>query len=384
VTASIESPSMGSQRAAIGWRMGSLHVRRGGVAALVAVCVGWAISAAGQNPEAVRFVYDVPAPCPSESDFVDMVARDGGQFVRAPGLQSARTLRVHVEGTDPVHGRLVLRGADGSEAVREIDGARCDDVVRSLAVLVALSVEPTVPTAPESRAPVPGLRAPAGPSASASAPGSGAAPGLASASGEAGANREVESSPDSSELRDVSDEWRSHQGLRVDVSGGFTLSGDVSPSSDPAFAAYVEVLDETPRFLAPSIRVGVELAPGESILFTTFSKVVGRVDACPLRGMLARPWSDDAFTLQACARIDVGRLQFGNQDPGAVEARRLWIAPAGLLRLRWTSPRFFGEVEGGISFPLVRESLSVDGQAPEFEIPSRAATTGLAFGVFIL
>ncbi len=376
MTASIESPSMGSQRAAIGWEMGSMHVRRGGVAALVAVCVGWAIPAAGQDPEAVRFVYDVPAPCPSESDFVDMVARDGGRFIRAQGLPSARTLRLHVEGTDPVHGRLVVRGADGREAVREIDGARCDDVVRSLAVLVALSVEPTVPTAPQSRAPVPGLRAPAGPLAS--------APGLASATGGAGANRQVESSPESSDLRDVSDEWRSHQGLRVDVSGGFTLSGDVSPSADPAFAAYVEVLDETPRFLAPSVRVGVELAPRESILFTTFSKVVGRVDACPLRGMLARPWSDDAFTLQACARIDVGRLQFGTQDPGAVEVRRLWVAPAGLVRLRWTSLRFFGEVEGGIAFPLVRESLSVDGLAPEFEIPSRAATAGLGFGVFIL
>ena len=112
------------------------------------------------------------------------------------------------------------------------------------------------------------------------------------------------------------------------------------------------------------------------------------MDACPWRAMLSRPWSDDAFTLQACARTDVGRLDVETPNLGIPgtrtgEAKRLWLSPAALLRVRWTSPRFFVEVEGGVAFPLLRERFFLQ-DALVFEVPPVAETTGFGLGWFFL
>ena len=367
MTAYTQSASTGSPRAAIGREMGS--VRRTSIAALVgASCALCATRAGAQDAESIHFAYDAPAGCPRESEFLDLVGRDGGQFVPASGSQPARSFTVHIEEGDAVSGRLVVREADGSEAVREMGGARCDDVVRSLAVLVALALEPFVPTVPE-----PTVR---------EAPPSGSpVPGFAVA------DPGVESSPELPEGDATARPPRT--GWRLDISGEGTLSKGAAPSLDPGLALYVEALDESPHFLAPSIRVGFEIGATEGVSYVSaFKRIVGRLDACSLRAVLSRPWSDDAFTLEPCARLDVGRIVVGStQDWGEVEARRLWIAPAALLRLRWTSPRFFVEAEGGAAFPLVRERFSFSGYVsgvPDFVVPPIAMTTGLGFGGFLL
>ena len=77
-----------------------------------------------------------------------MVARDGGHLVRALEGETARTFLVTIEGAHSIAGRLVVREADGTETARPISGDRCEDVVRSLAVLVALSLQTAVSSAP--------------------------------------------------------------------------------------------------------------------------------------------------------------------------------------------------------------------------------------------
>jgi hypothetical protein len=380
----LNNASTGSPCTAMSRWMGSIAVQRVRIAALVgAFCAFCAPRAAAEDAEPIHLTYDAPAGCASEPAFLDIVGRDGGQFVLAPDTQPARSLLVHREGDGPFRGTLVVRESDGIEATREMSGARCDDVVRSLAVLVALTLEPPVPTPAEP--PTPETPPPPPPT-----PPSGlleplpAVPGLAAAiTGTA--------SPD---LSGSSDDGpvsaRPPQGWRVDVSGETTLSTGAIPSLDLGLAAYAELLDETPSFLAPSIRVGVDLSKNQGDGFlTTVRRLVGRLDVCSFRLVLSRPWSDDAFTLQPCARIDVGRIDVEASEPWAeVDTTRLWIAPAGLLRLRWTSPRMFVELEGGAAVPLVRERFAfgpeISNPSSDFEVPPIALTTGLGFGVFIL
>ncbi len=231
MTASIESSSTGSRRAAIRRGMGPAHLRPSGPATLVALCGVWcATAAAAQEVEPVHLVYETSGQCPSEDAFVDMVARDGGRFARAPDRQAGRTFRVEIGGTGPVTGRLVVRDADGSEAVRELAGARCDDVVRSLAVLVALSVEPVVPAAPAAPVPAPEVPRRDTP-----------VPGLARVPGDAAADQAVEPSPESSDLRDVSAEFRP-QACSVNASsdqGRASIARNVHASTRPTILRYV-------------------------------------------------------------------------------------------------------------------------------------------------
>jgi hypothetical protein len=383
VTASNDA-STGSPPAAMSRGMGSIAVQRARIAALVGIaCALCAPRAAAEDTEPIHLAYDAPAGCASEAAFLDIVGRDGGQFVLAPETQPARSLLIHLEGDGPFRGTLVVRETDGTEATREMSGARCDDVVRSLAVLVALSLEPPVSSPSE---PTPATLSPA-PSIPPPAP----AEPLPDVPGLAAAIPGTESPDPSGSSDDGPVSVRPPQGWRLDVSGETTLSTGAVPSLDLGLAAYVELLDETPSFLAPSIRVGVDLSKNQGDEFlTTVRRLVGRLDVCSFRLVLSRPWSDDAFTLEPCARIDVGRIDVEAFEPWAkVGAARLWVAPAGLLRLRWTSPRIFVELEGGVAVPLVRERFAFGpvgftNPSPDFEVPPIALTTGLGFGVFIL
>jgi hypothetical protein len=110
--------------------------------------------------------------------------------------------------------------------------------------------------------------------------------------------------------------------------------------------------------------------------------------------VLSVAWSDQAFTLEPCVRIDVGRLGVqawnpsSNSGPGLmveteqIESARLWLAPAGLLRLRWTSSAVFVEIEGGVTVPLARDRFT--GYGLDFTVPPVGATAGLGFGVYVL
>jgi hypothetical protein len=349
----------------------------------------WAGAAAAQDAEPIHLTYDVPAGCPSRDDFLDMIAKDGGRVVVAPDERTARSFAVHVEGSDTVVGRLSVRDEDGNQATREIAIARCDDVVRSLAVLVALAAEPSranddapapaatddaPPPGPTPEPPVPSLGA-------ASAPEEAAPPRIESDDGA------------SSMLRPR--KWR------FGFSGAVTIDKGVGSEADPGAAMYFEAVDDTPSFFGPAMRFGVVVPWGQGTGSgisggTVFQRVSGRVDACPWHVVLQRPWADDAFTLTACARLDVGQLKAAAYgDPGSGTASivvdRPWVAPAALLRLRWTTPRIFFEAELGVSVPLVRENFGgVDDLTGNFssnnenEVPATAATGSFGFGWFVL
>jgi hypothetical protein len=317
----------------------------------------WVGVAAAQNAAPIHLVYDVTAGCPSQAAFLDMVRRDGGQVDVVADDTAAPSFAVHVEGRDTVVGRLVVTGDDGAEATREIAVAHCEDVIRSLAVLVALAAQPHPPSGD----------APAAPEPAAAVPSLGAAISSDDVALEPTAG-DTDTSTPAREPR-----WR------LDVASQGTLDTGVGTTVDPGFAAYVEVVHDAPGLFAPTLRAGVELPLDQSDGFNavTYHRVVGRLDACPWRLVASQPWSEDALTLTACARLDAGQLH----AQGGIAVDRPWITPAALLRARWTSPRFFVELEAGAAFPIVRERF---GSEASDEVPAAGAAGGLGFGVFFL
>jgi hypothetical protein len=329
------------------------------------------IPASAAEPERLHLSYNVPAECPSEGDFLDMVARDGGLLVRAADDELARSFAVRVQVSGSVDGWLVVRGVDGSEAARAIAGGRCDDVVRSLAVLVALSVEPGASSSPVPSAP----------------------------------DASVEGAPTTLERPTAPDAVRPRR-LRGAISAEGTLGGGAAPGAVPAVAAYIELLRDAPGAFEPSVRLGGEISatwttsvmgpdtfvprsglvlPGSTVGETTFQKLAARLDACPLRWLAARPWANDALSAQACARFEAGQLEAHARGfPNAKDARRLWAAAAPLLRLRWIFPAVFFEVEGGVVFPFARERFFMEPSTLVFEVPAVTGTLGLGFGALFL
>lgn len=375
MTDGIELAALRSRAAAMIPGMGSSAIRRVGIAALLgSILMGQGTPASADDVEPVHITYDAPARCPSESDFLDMVARDGGRFLQVSETLPVRMFLVHIDGVDPIKGRLIVRDPEGSDAVQEMVGAGCDEVVRSLAVLVALSLEPPPSTPRERDRSGPQPPPVADDATPPAVPGLAALPPWAES---ADPSPRYDESPASVP--------RPH-GWRIDLSGEGTVSTGADPSWVPGFAAYGELLYETPSLLAPSLRVGAEISANQGNFAYSVHRFIGRLDACTFRARLARPWSDDEFTLEPCARVDVGRVEadaWVSSGP-RVSAARLWLAPAGLLRLRWTSPRVFLEIEGGITFPLIRETFSSTTLGMTFTVPPIGATTGLGFGAYFL
>jgi hypothetical protein len=319
------------------------------------------VHAEGKVPEAVRFVYDAPATCPDEVSFVQEVTANGEELRRAAGMAEARTFSVVLRTSPTPSGRLVVRDAAGTETERAAVGATCEQVAKSLALFVALALEPRepLPSAPPIDVPI---------DEPTRASSQSAAPRLP--------------------------RWR----LGVSLQGA--LEGGAMSTAMPGLAAYVEVAREASTPFAPSLRLGFQHAtyPDNTTVggvdgvsgfpvatvSTTFTRDVGRLDACPVRWASTPAWSASVLSAQPCARLDAGVLRAEGSSASARSAHFPWVAPGALLRLRWSEPRWFVDAEAGAVFPLVRERFTY---APGFlvhEVPGAAGVGGIAFGLYLL
>jgi hypothetical protein len=305
------------------------------------------------EPEPVRFSYEAPPGCPREDEFLLTVALDGGLVLRSDAAPARSFTITFAQGASVV-GRLVVRGTDGREAVRTIDGARCEDVARSLAVLMALALEPR----PANPPPLPPSRPLVEPP-----------PTL----------------PDHPPVEVVPpiERWR------VGLSAAGTFGSGVGPGVLAGLAFYAEVAHDAPGPFAPSLRLGFEItATSTSNVSTpevTFSRRVGRLDACPFRFTTRSDWTRDVFSADVCARLDVGMLDVGSTHAqNQMAPSYAWVAPGGLLRVRRVFPPFFLDLEGGAVVPLARERFYFEPNAQVFVIPPVAGVGAIGVGGYFL
>ena len=88
-----------------------------------------------------RLVYGAPNGCATQAEFEASVAERGGQFDREGAPGASRQLRVAIERVrDGFSGSFQALEAGGGSAVRQVQGATCEEVVSALAVVTAIEL----------------------------------------------------------------------------------------------------------------------------------------------------------------------------------------------------------------------------------------------------
>lgn len=104
--------------------------------------VAVALAAEARGEESVRFDYRAPVECPGVAAFEERV-RERSLHVRvAAEGELARTFDVAVVvASDGVSARVEFLDGDGSQVFRTVAGATCDEVVSSIALVIALAID---------------------------------------------------------------------------------------------------------------------------------------------------------------------------------------------------------------------------------------------------
>ena len=363
----------------------------------VAIAAAWlslslgARSAGAADSEPIRLRFEAVGGCPDEAAFLDQVrARTEKARVAAVG-EKARTFTVRLtqEGRS-IRGRLAIDEPADPASLREVTGERCAEVASALALITALAVDPQASTAPPARLPPPRppappigpeVAAPGGASAPAAAPPPRSRlppnhpapylPPLSWASLEAAPLPVI---PGVVAARGPS--WRFSVGIAVAAFGG------IAPPLAAGGTFFLEAarVDRGALAFAPSLRLAaiqadsgyVRVAPA----MARFQLRMARAEVCPARLVLGA-----GASLGACAALDVGAILAEGWGASASESRqRPWAAPGIGGRLRWAiAEEIELQIEGGGSFPLVRDTFFV---APNIDVHAVPAAAGwLAGGV---
>jgi hypothetical protein len=130
------------------------------VRALLCACgLGLVPSAAGAEqvlaPTQAEPVVIVVAPtsgCVTAREFLDQVRRRTPRARDAAPGEAARRFGVAIEDGVRVVGKLFVENADGTAAVREVQGTSCQEVADALALVVAVTLDPLADQSPAARA----------------------------------------------------------------------------------------------------------------------------------------------------------------------------------------------------------------------------------------
>jgi hypothetical protein len=258
---------------------------------------------AAAAPQPYRIEYTAPAGCSSREAFVHELTARTPVVRLALETEQAATYGVAVgaHGSGMI-GELVLREPDGRETRRALRGKTCDEVVRALAFIAAILVDPEA----VSRVP-------------------GEPPSLMVTA------RMVPPSPARTEER----EPVSHDGkrFRLGASAGASLETTVSPTT--AFGPYGELFLERNANGARGLSFGAAFHHVSAPSVRTragradFSWTAGRAWFCPL----SLP-SRGIFSFAPCGEIEAGALKVEGSD--TIDKKtviRPWVAFGPLARL---------------------------------------------------
>ncbi|HVY49065.1 MAG TPA: hypothetical protein VHB21_24415, partial [Minicystis sp.] len=177
---------------------------------------------------------------------------------------------------------------------------------------------------------------------------------------------------------------RALRGLRVTTGAELVAHGGVGPSLAPGGALFVGFGRRETDVLTPTFRLWGIAAPGGSIAATnafavaTMHFLAGAFEACPVQ----LPAS--AFVrFYPCASFELGTLQGQGDGTVAHENRtRPWAAGDVTARAQWALvDHVVLELQGGLSFPFVRDTFFLATGAEAYAVPAVAGTLGAGVGV---
>ena len=339
-----------------------------------------AVAASGDTPtrEPVRVDYRSEGQCPSGAAFFGEVRARTDKVRSATEGEPARVLRVEVqEGAKDSQGSLVVVGADGAaSSVRRVRATTCDDVVRALALVAALAIDPEAKTAPRVD-PSPLPQAPdAEPPPSATAPDAATETGASTDAGASPPPRTIARNaptapPKPLEPPEPPAKTAVSLGLGLGLEGATVL--EARPS--PVLVLGLDVARN--RLLSPWLALRLARSfEGEAATSAGTAKLVfssAALEGCPLRLRLAEP-----LALSPCARVAFGFVEAeGAGITTPASALRGWgdVGMHARAALHLAGPvHLDGHV--GARFPLFRDTYFVDAATTLYEIPRVV----LAFG----
>lgn len=324
-----------------------LVLRHAALVALAIVLVSSSAFADGTEAasEQVKLIYRVPPGCPDKSAFLEVVTArtQRARFVDDDDAARRFTLEIWRQKAG-YRGSLAIEepGAEGTRRAprRELAGARCEDLVRALALFTALAIDPAAESpstvaspqsAPEEPTRPPPLPPPA--PRPPPAPPAPTTPKTASAPERIGTKR--------------GRTWTAGGGSGVFIAGGIARS--MMASAHPV----IEIASSGPLF-SPSVRAGLVWATSSAQPAGPAELVLGLraivLSGCPLRVPIG-----SAVGLRLCAAVEGGALAL---RPSGIERVRSpvnpWLAidPLARLEVRLLPGGLALEAEGGVAVPF--------------------------------
>jgi hypothetical protein len=283
----------------------------------------------------VRVVYRAPAECPTREEFeARVLARTGKDGLYPEDGASFERFEIELlRSAGRTRGRLTthLRGAEPT--VREIQAASCHEAADGLALIVALTLDPTSTSKPS---PTP-------------------------ADTDRGVTRDERRAdePTTDTDEDGDEDSLADGGARLDSgwSGGrarfdVLVAASLLPEGGLSLGAVF------PSLLEPGlmVRLGARFAPDRTTVTAqgdaTFSLWTAHAALCPQIFELSRLW------LAPCANLEYGKVAAsGSRTQNGASSRRDWLAlgPKLLGELSLFGPLFV-HLGGTLAFPLFRDT----------------------------
>jgi hypothetical protein len=324
---------------------------------------------------AVRFDYRAPTECPSAAAFEQRV-RERSLHVRvATEAELARTFDVAVLVTeDAASARVEFVDDDGSHTSRTVGGTTCDEVVSSIALVVALAIDARATRGSDRAAP---SDAPsASPEARRQPPPRKEPPSPPNA-GTSSAARVPRTTRGGRGLVSTAHAWAPRVGL------GAGFASHEGPSGALALDAFVAAHPFSPRSSVRGslfhFRSGATTSSGQVATFRGYGL---RAEACPW-ALLVR-----TFFAEPCAGLDLGAIQAkGFAGPSVLNPRsstRFWWQVEAMSRLGVRLGRVVLEAQGELAVPLFSYRFGFGaetGGVPAFRMPRAGVGARAGAGV---
>ena len=309
--------------------------------------------------------YQSPSECPDEATYgSELHGRNPKVAVASaptptdsgPRLVVRVIRRMGAGGQVTFHGEFVVRYPDGTAAKRSVDGEACSSVVDALALMSAMTLDPTGTLAGKSTTASPPDVTPSVPPVP----------------------------PASTQPRTAKDADR---GIHLSAGIGANAVWGIGPAALPEGLGFLELSWSNESLFSPAVRVAVSYAGGPSESVTggsvTTSRTEARVDACPVRWEWGAAWR-----ALPCAVVEGGALAAtGDGVTPSLHALRPWVAAGLAGKVQWRAGRsLFLEVVGGATVPFVRDHFYFEPNATTtvFQAPVVTGFFGIGVGYTIL
>jgi hypothetical protein len=318
------------------------------------------------EPELVRASAEFIATegCGSRADLLARITRRSERIRFEPNPSPPRRLRVEiVQREDQFLATLELEQPSGRLSSRTLRAASCDEALEALALVAALSLDPTASTAPEVDLPA----APDPPPPATPPP---ASPATAPAA--------VRADQDPSEGDKTTTVAFSAAAL-----GQLSFGPAPGPLPGVGFAVGVEF--ETGSAFSPVVRMSYlhsrrgGFTPQTGVGEAAFELNQGVVEVCPVR------LGSRSAAVYPCPFFSGGRLLAEGSDALAAEthSRPWWVVGGGVLALFHPLGPLELALAGSVGIPLIRDTFQFAPDAPGHvvhAVPGAAWSFGLGAG----